>query len=377
MVSISACSTSIGKRSKRNTLIYEASQSRLMWNKLKRHKLAIFGSVILALLYLMAILADFIAPYETTERFKDYQFLPPMKIHLISEKEGLRTPFVYALKKGQVDRFVFKYQEDKTREYSLKFFIKTEPYKVFSLFTSSTKLFGCEEIPVFLFGSDRLSRDIFSRAIYASRISLFIGFGGVFLSFIIGSILGGISGFFGGVVDNVIQRIVELFMSIPKLPLWMALSAAVPRDWTGIQTYFAITLILSFMAWTGLARVVRGKIISLRGEDYVLAAQISGAKSLTIIRIHLLPAFTSYLVVHLTLAIPQMILGETALSFLGLGIQPPDVSWGSLLKDAQSITALVNYPWYLIVCIFVIITVLMFNFVGDGLRDAADPYTNM
>jgi peptide/nickel transport system permease protein len=228
---------------------------------------------------------------------------------------------------------------------------------------------------IYFFGTDKFGQDIFSQTIYGSRVSLFIGLAGVIISFIIGSILGGISGFYGGKIDEIIQRVIDFVISIPQIPFWMALSAGIPNEWTGIQTFLAITVILSLVGWTGLARVVRGKIISLREEDYVLAAKICGATNTVIITKHLIPGFLSYLIVHITLAIPQMILAETALSFLGLGILPPDVSWGSLLKEAQNLTLIAEYPWYLIPCIFVIVTVLAFNFIGDGLRDAADPYT--
>jgi peptide/nickel transport system permease protein len=226
-----------------------------------------------------------------------------------------------------------------------------------------------------LLGSDKLGRDLFSRIIHASRVSLFIGFAGVIISFVLGVLLGGISGFYGGVVDTIIQRIIEFLMSIPQIPLWMALSAAIPREWTGIQKFLAIIIVLSFVGWTGLARVVRGKLISLREEDYVMAAHISSAKPMQIIVRHLLPGVTSFLVVSITLAIPGMILGETTLSFLGLGITAPDVSWGSLLQDAQDVNVIANYPWLLAPVGFIMLAVILFNFVGDGLRDAADPYS--
>jgi len=219
-----------------------------------------------------------------------------------------------------------------------------------------------------------LGRDLFSRTIYASRISLSIGLVGVAISFILGCILGGISGYYGGAADMAVQRVVEFFISLPQIPLWMALAAAVPVNWSVIKTYFAITVILSFVGWTDLARVVRGKLLELREEDFVMAAKIAGATDGRVIIRHLLPSFLSYLIVSLTLSIPYMILGETSLSFLGLGIRPPAVSWGALLKDAQQVSVVALYPWLLIPGIFVIATVLAFNFLGDGLRDAADPY---
>lgn len=233
---------------------------------------------------------------------------------------------------------------------------------------------GQDGAPLFIFGTDSLGRDLFSRSIYATRISLTIGLVGVFITFILGCLFGGISGYYGGWVDIVIQRIIEFLMSIPMLPLWMALSAALPRQWSQLQLYFAITIILAIASWTGLARVVRGKLISLRSEDYVTAAVLSGVSDARIIVKHLLPGFTSYLIVSVTLSIPAMILGETALSFLGLGLQAPTVSWGVLLSGAQNIKSIALYPWTMIPGLFVILAVLAFNFVGDGLRDAADPY---
>ena len=249
-----------------------------------------------------------------------------------------------------------------------------ETYKMWNLFKSNLHLFGTENGPIFLFGTDRMGRCLFSRIIYASRISLSIGLVGVFLSFVLGLILGGIAGYFGGVADSIIMRAVDLLISIPTLPLWMGLAAAVPVNWPVIKTYFAITIILSIFGWTSLARVVRGKFLALREEDFIIAAKIAGASEGRIITRHLLPSFLSYLIVSLTLSIPGMILGETVLSFLGLGLQPPAVSWGVLLQDIQRVENLAFHPWLSIPCFFVIVTVLTFNFVGDGLRDAADPY---
>jgi peptide/nickel transport system permease protein len=266
--------------------------------------------------------------------------------------------------------------DDDVTRHPIKLFVKTAPYELFGIIPMTRRLFGTEgDEPFFLLGADQLGRDLFSRIVYASRVSLFIGFGGVIVSFVLGTLLGGISGYFGGLIDIIIQRIIEFIMSIPQIPLWMGLSAAIPQEWTGIQTFFAITLILSLVGWTGLARVVRGKIISLREEDYVTAARISSAGSMAIITRHLLPGFTSYLVVHLTIAIPAMILGETTLSFLGLGITAPDVSWGALLQQAQDVTVIASYPWLLAPVGFVMLAVILFNFAGDGLRDAADPYS--
>ncbi len=356
----------------------EASQYQLMLTKFRKHRVATVSLFVLALLYLVAIFAEFVAPYDPLQRFDSQIFASPTVIHFTDANGNLTLPFVYKTQ-SKVDLKTFAYQTttvDETTQYPIHLFVQTEPYKLAGFIPMNIRLFGAEGgRPIFLFGADNLGRDVFSRIVYASRVSLFVGLVGVFISFVLGITLGGISGFFGGAVDIIIQRLVEFLLSIPQIPLWMALSAAIPQEWTGIQTFFAITVILSLVGWTGLARVVRGKIISLREEDYVTAARISSASNMSIIFRHLLPGFTSYLIVHITLAIPGMILGETTLSFLGLGINPPDISWGALLQQAQDVTVVSNYPWLLAPVLFVMLAVILFNFIGDGLRDAADPYT--
>jgi len=355
--------------------IWLASQWKLIWWKFRRHKLAIFSLCVIILLYILVLFCEFIAPYEPWRRFEDYKNAPPQIINIYSKGSGLQRPFVYGMKQEfNMETFRRTFVKDTTEKYYLHFFVRGDPYKLWGLFPGNIHLFGSEEGPVFLFGTDELGRDLFSRVVYGARISLTIGLVGVFISFLLGIILGGISGYLGGTFDEIIQRTIDFLMSIPSIPLWMALSAAVPRDWPVTRTYFTITIILSIIGWCGLARVVRGKLLSLREEDFTMAARLAGASEWRIITRHLLPSFTSHLIVSITLSIPGMILGETSLSFLGLGLQPPAISWGVLLQDAQQVIAVAHYPWRLIPALFVIITVLTFNFLGDGLRDAADPY---
>lgn len=368
-------------KSKRNKTsleekLYVASQGQLIWRKFRKHKLAILGGIILAIFYFVGTFCEVFSTQDIYKRHTQYIYAPPQKIHFFDEEGFHFRPFVYGLKR-KTDPVTLRktYNEDMTKKYPIYFFIHGDEYKLWNLFPADIHLFGVKEPgTIFLFGTDKLGRDLFSRNLYAARISLSIGLVGVFLSFILGCILGGISGYFGGKLDMVIQRVIEFLISIPTIPLWMCLSAALPPHWPPVKVYFGITIILSIVGWCGLARVVRGKLLALKEEDFVMAAKVAGATDGRIIIRHLLPSFLSYLIVNITLAIPGMILGETSLSFLGLGLRPPAVSWGTLMQGAQNVRTIAFHPWLLIPGVFVIITVLAFNFMGDGLRDAADPY---
>ena len=354
---------------------YMATQWQLMWWKLKRHRLAMISGAVLALMYFSVIISEFLAPYALNTRNTDFIYAPPQTINFFHNGE-FQGPFVYGLKyQLNMTNLKREYQEDKQSIQKIRFFCKSDPYKFWGHVAASTHLF-CPSATgtLFLLGTDRLGRDVLSRIIYGTRISLTVGLLGIIFSFIIGITIGGLAGYFGGWVDNLSQRAIEIIRSFPELPLWMALSASLPVTWSPILIYFGITIILGMLDWTGLARAVRSKLLSLREEDFALAAQLMGAKPQRIIVRHLLPSFTSHLIASATLSIPSMILGETALSFLGLGLRPPITSWGVLLTEAQNMNAVELYPWIMTPVIPVIIVVLAFNFFGDGLRDAADPY---
>ena len=353
---------------------YALSQWQLMWRKFVRNRAALVGGVVIILFYLSALFADFLAPYTLSTRFRDRLYLPPQAIHLIDE--GRLRPFVYGITL-EVDPVTFRksYAPEPEVKYPIVFFAKGEPYKLFGLINAERRLFLADGGVVNILGTDRQGRDMFSRILLGSQISLTIGLVGVVLSLFFGTILGVVSGFFGGFVDDLIQRLIELVRSFPSIPLWMALSAAVPVTWPSLWVYFAVTLILSLIGWTWLARQLRGKVLSIRGEDYITAAKLMGSSNSRIIFKHLIPASLSHIIVISTLAMPSMILAETALSFVGLGLQPPITSWGVLLKEVQDIQSIAIYPWVFTPVIFIVAAILAFNFLGDGLRDASDPYT--
>ena len=370
-----------GRKKKKNVSSEEAMYMETQWQlivrKFKKHKLAMVGLITLAILYTLGIFSEFFATQDIAKRSTSAISMAPTAIHFVDEEGNFSMqPFVYGKKQEEDPETWRKYYVDDTSvKHKLRFFYHGDSYKLLGFIPGDIHFFGTPEPDVFFpFGTDSSGRDLYSRVLSALRISLSTGLVGVFFTFILGCLFGGISGYYGGKIDTVIQRIIEFLMSMPSIPLWMALAAAFPSNWSSLKTYFAITIILSLIGWTSLARVVRGKLLELRNEDFVTAARVSGANDRYIIMKHLLPSFSSYLIVNVTLAIPSMILSETSLSFLGIGLTPPIVSLGVLLQDAQSINTISMYPWLMIPGVFVIISVLAFNFVGDGLRDAADPY---
>jgi peptide/nickel transport system permease protein len=352
-----------------------ATQWQLMWWKFRKHKLAMFSLVIVLLYYFVAIFAEFFAPVSATTYRQNYVYAPPQEIQFF--RDGQLAPFVYGLsfERDPISfRQTWTINEDEI--IPLGFFVRGESYKLLGFIPMDLHLFGPVngDDPFYWMGADKSGRDIFSRIIYSSRISLSVGLVGVGISFIIGIILGGLSGLIGGRVDNVVQRLVEIIMSVPTLPIILAIAAFVPLHWSALQVYFIITILFGLTGWTGLARVVRSKFLSLREDDFVMAAQLDGVSRGRLIFRHMLPSFYSHIIASLTLALPGMILGETALSFLGLGLRPPVVSWGVMLQETQKVAVLAISPWLLWPAMAVIVVVLAFNFLGDGLRDAADPY---
>jgi peptide/nickel transport system permease protein len=352
-----------------------ASQWRLMWLKFKRHKLAVWSGAFLLTVYTIAMFCEVFAPYDSQSRNTDYVRAPPQGVHLFHDGAFV-GPFVYGYRmKLDLDTLRRDYVIDRQDVQPLRFFCRGDKYTFWGMFDASRHLVcPAEKGAFFLMGTDRLGRDIFSRILYGARVSLTIGVLGISVSFMLGIVIGGLAGYYGGTFDMVTQRIIEVVQSLPHIPLWMALASIMPASWSPMLVYFGITIILGLMDWTGLARAVRSKLLSLREEDYVLAAQLMGARTPRIVGRHLVPGFMSHIIAKATVAIPGMILGETALSFLGLGLRPPITSWGVMLNEAQNINVVALYPWLMMPVAPVILVILAFNFLGDGLRDAADPY---
>ena len=352
----------------------------LMWIKFRRNPLAKIGIVILAILYFLCLLCEFFSPHTTADVYEEAMDHPPTTLHFVDSKGKFHLrPFVYGYDRVvDYKKYKVSWVVNTEKVYPIYFFInKGRKYPVLGFLPIKINLrfFNTKEGNVFLFGTDKWGRDTFSRVLYGGRISLSIGWVGVFISLILGMIFGGLSGYFSGIFDLIFQRIIEVIGAIPTIPLWMLLSSILPKEWDSYQVYFGIVVVLSFIGWTGLARTIRGLILARRETQYILAARNLGANTWRLIMIHLMPNIMSYLLVNVTLSIPAMIIGETSLSFLGLGIRPPMTSWGAMLSEAQNLNNVVNNPWYLIPAIFVILSVLSYNFVGDGARDAADPFS--
>jgi peptide/nickel transport system permease protein len=359
--------------------VYVAPPWKLIWWRFRKHRMAVICGIILAILYFIAVFCEFIAPYDPDQALIQFKQVPPSAIHIRDAEGNFHFPFAYARKRTMDPQtFQITVVEVTTERLPIEFFVHGVKYKLFGIWETDIHLYGVpagkDQQGIFLVGTDRLGRDMFSRLCYGARLSLSMGMVSVFLSLAIGVVLGGISGYFGGKADIIIQRVIEFIRTIPTIPLYMTLSAALPVNWPVEWVYFGITMILAVVGWTFLARVVRGRFLAMREEDFVLAARLNGSSEMRIILRHMVPSFLSYIIAALTLNIPNMILAETGLSFIGLGLRAPAISWGVLLQEATNISSLMLAPWVLAPGIAVVISVLAFNFLGDGLRDAADPY---
>jgi peptide/nickel transport system permease protein len=359
--------------------VYVAPPWKLMWWRFRKHRMAVFCAWLLIVFYLVAIFCEFVAPYDPDNALLQFKQVPPTEIHIRDVNGNFHFPFVYQhIRKMDPQTLQITNVEDKSKSYPIEMFVHGYKYKLLGMWETDIHLFGVpagrDQQGIFLLGTDRLGRDMFSRICYGARLSLSMGMMSVFLSLAIGVVLGGISGYFGGRVDILIQRVIEFIRTIPTIPLYMTLAAALPVNWPVEWTYFGMTIILAVVGWTYLARVVRGRFLAMREEDFVLAARLNGSSEMRVILRHMLPSFLSYIIAALTLNIPNMILSETGLSFIGLGLHAPAISWGVLLQEATNISSLMLAPWVLTPGFAVVISVLAFNFLGDGLRDAADPY---
>jgi len=355
--------------------IYLASQWQLMWWKLRRHKLAVASAAFLAFIYVVALFAEWVAPYNYQSRHIDHIHAPPQAIHLFHKGQFI-GPFVYGYDyRLDMDTMRRVYTPNRDKVQPLRFFCLGDGYELWGLAQARFHLV-CPAVGghAFLLGTDEIGHDLLSRIVQGARVSMTIGLLGVLTSIVLGVVLGGLAGYYGGIFDTILQRLMEVLQSLPTIPLWLSIAAIIPITWSPLAVYMMITVILGLVEWTGLARAVRSKLLSLREEDYVLAAQLSGAGTARVVGLHLVPGFSSHLIAASSLTIPTMILGETALSFLGLGLRPPITSWGVLLTEAQNINVVALYPWLMLPVVPVILVVLAFNFLGDGLRDAADPY---
>jgi peptide/nickel transport system permease protein len=354
-----------------------ASQRQLIWWRFRKHKLAMIGAGVVLFCYFVVLFADFLSTSDPLASEGQRSLMPPQSIHLFHD--GSFDPHVYAVV-GERDPVTLQrsYSVDPTQRIPVRLFARGYEYKFLGLIPTDIHLIGTDgvraEESLFLLGTDQQGRDIFSRLIHATRTSMLIGLTGVALSIVFGVVLGGISGYYGGAVDTVIQRLIEILRSIPVIPLWMGLAAAMPKDWNVTQVYLALTIILSVIGWTELGRVVRGRLMQIRREDFVTAAELAGSRPRRVIFVHMVPLFASHIIAATTLALPLMIVAETSLSFLGLGLRPPAISWGVMLQQAQNVQAVALSPWMLAPVIPVVVVILAFNFLGDGLRDAADPY---
>ena len=359
------------------------TQWQLIARSFAKHRLAVVSLWVLVVLYILAVFVEFFSPYTPDWKDLEHSYAPP-QLPVYDWTHGWHVKAVVR----HIDPITFRsdYVEDEESIIPLGLFVRGEPYRLWGLIPWDRHFFGVDlsaygaeskrGATFYLLGADKYGRDLLSRIFYGARISLSVGMVGIILTFVLGLVIGGISGYVGGAVDNLIQRGIEIADAFPKLPLWLALGAVMPSDWSPLRVYFGITIVLSLLGWTQLARVVRGKILSLREEDYAVAARLLGATHFRVIFRHLLPGFTSHIIVALTLSVPGMILGETSLSFLGMGLRPPVVSWGVLLQDCMNLQAVGDYPWLLLPVVFIVLTVLCYNFLGDGLRDAADPYAS-